>query len=127
MFAADHNAHTMGMSVTSIAPGEATVEMTVTAAMANGFDVCHGGVIFTLADTAMAYASNSRGGTNLAAGASIDFVAPARVGETLIARAHETHQTGRTGFYAATVTASTAVVAIFHGRTKRIADEGLGA
>ena len=66
MFAEDRNAHAMGIIVSAVGPGTATVEMTVAETMANGLDTCHGGVIFMLADTAMGFASNSRGGTNLA-------------------------------------------------------------
>ena len=86
MFAEDRNAHAMGMIVSAVAPGNATVEMTVLESMANGLDVCHGGVVFALADTAMAFASNARGGTNLASNASIEWLAPARVGDRLVAR-----------------------------------------
>ena len=124
MFAEDRNAHAMGMIVTTVAPGAATVEMTVAPSMANGLDVCHGGVIFALADTAMAFASNARGGTHLAAHAAIDWIAPAKVGEELTAVAEETHQNGRTGFYAVTVAGPDGVVAVFHGRTKKVADSG---
>ena len=91
MFAEDRNAHAMGMIVSAVAPGSATVEMTVLESMANGLDVCHGGVVFALADTAMAFASNARGGTNLASNASIEWLAPARVGDRLVAEASETH------------------------------------
>ncbi len=127
MFAQDRNAHAMGMVVTTVAPGSATVEMTVTESMANGLDVCHGGVVFALADTAMAFASNARGGTNLAAHAAIDWLAPARVGDALQAVATETFENGRTGFYDVEVTGPEGVVAIFHGRTKRVSDEGPGS
>ncbi len=127
MFAEDRNAHAMGMVVTTVAPGAATVEMTVLESMANGLDVCHGGVVFALADTAMAFASNARGGTNLAAHAAIDWLAPARVGDHLTATATETHQDGRTGFYDVTVTGPDGTIAVFHGRTKRVSDQGPGS
>jgi acyl-CoA thioesterase len=124
MFAEDRNAHAMGMVVTTVAPGSATVEMSVQPSMANGLDVCHGGVVFALADTAMAFASNARGGTNLAAHAAIDWVAPARVGDALTAAATETFHDGRTGFYDVIVSGPNGAVAIFHGRTKKVSDEG---
>ena len=127
MFAEDRNAHAMGMVVTTVAPGSATVEMVVAPSMANGLDVCHGGVIFALADTAMAFASNARGGTNLAAHAAIDWLAPARVGDELTASAAETFHDGRTGFYDVVVTGPDGTVAIFHGRTKKIAEHGPGS
>jgi acyl-CoA thioesterase len=118
MFAEDRNAHAMGMIVSAVAPGSATVEMTVLESMANGLDVCHGGVVFALADTAMAFASNARGGTNLASNA------PARVGDQLVAEASETHHQGRTGVYGVVVSGPKGVVAVFHGKTKRISDDG---
>lgn len=127
MFAEDRNAHAMGMVVTTVAPGAATVEMTVLDSMVNGLDVCHGGVVFALADTAMAFASNARGGTNLAAHAAIDWLAPARAGEALTATASETFHDGRTGFYEVTVTGPSGTVAVFHGRTKKISDDGPGS
>lgn len=127
MFAEDRNAHAMGMVVTTVAPGAATVEMTVLDSMVNGLDVCHGGVVFALADTAMAFASNARGGTNLAAHAAIDWLAPARVGEALTATAAETFFDGRVGFYEVTVTGPEGTIAVFHGRTKKISDEGPGS
>ena len=114
----------MGMIVSAVAPGSATVEMTVLESMANGLDVCHGGVVFTLADTAMAFASNARGGTNLASNASIEWLAPARVGDRLVAEASETHHQGRTGVYGVVVSGPKGVVAVFHGKTKRISDDG---
>ncbi|MEM9465118.1 MAG: hotdog fold thioesterase [Actinomycetota bacterium] len=127
MFAEDRNAHAMGMVVTTVAPGAATVEMTVLDSMANGLDVCHGGVVFALADTAMAFASNARGGTNLAAHAAIDWLAPARVGDALTASATETFHDGRTGFYEVTVAGPEGTVAIFHGRTRKVAEDGPGS
>ena len=127
MFAQDRNAHAMGMVVTTVAPGAATVEMTVVASMVNGLDVCHGGVIFALADTAMAFASNARGGTNLAAHAAIDWLAPARVGHALTASANETFHDGRIGFYDVTVSGPDGTIAVFHGRTKKVSDEGPAA
>lgn len=127
MFAEDRNAHSMGMVVTTVAPGAATVEMTVLPSMANGLDVCHGGVIFALADTAMAFASNARGGTNLAAHAAIDWLAPGRVGDELTASATETFHDGRTGFYEVTVSGPAGTIAVFHGRTKKVSDDGPGS
>jgi acyl-CoA thioesterase len=124
MFANDRNAHAMGMVVTSIGPGRATVEMTVTEHMTNGFDVCHGGVIFTLADTAMAFASNSRGGTHLAAHANIEWLAPARRGDQLRAEANEIHLRGRSAVFDITVHGPDGVIALFRGQTRKIADDG---
>ena len=68
--------------------------------------------------------SNARGGTNLASNASIEWLAPARVGDRLVAEASETHHQGRTGVYGVVVSGPEGVVAVFHGKTKRISDEG---
>lgn len=112
MFAEDRNAHAMGMIVSAVTPGSATVGMTVLESMANGLDVCHGGVVFALAATATAFASNARGGTNLASNASIEWLAPARVGDRLVAEASETHHQGRTGVYGVVVSGPEGVVPI---------------
>lgn len=100
--------------------------MRVTPKMANGHGICHGGMIFALADTAFAFASNSKGGTVVAAGATVDFLSPAVVGEELEATARERHLQGRSGIYDVTVRdiASQRVVAEFRGRSRRLARGG---
>ena len=127
MFAEDRNAHAMGIIVSAVGPGSATVEMTVTEAMANGLETCHGGIVFMLADTAMGFASNSRGGTNLASNASIEWLAPGLVGDRLVAEASENHHAGRTGIYDVTVSGPNGVIAVFRGKTKKISDDGPGS
>jgi len=122
MLAKDRNAAAMGMTVTNIAPGTATVTMTVTESMTNGFDVCHGGIIFTLADTAMAFASNSRGGTHLAAHADIQWLAPAKLDQLLEAEAHEIHRRNRGATFDITVRHAGEVIALFRGQTRQVAD-----
>ena len=128
MFAEDRNARAMGMIVSAVTPGSATVEMTVLESMANGLDVCHGGVVFALADTAMAFASNARGGTNLASNASIEWLAPARVDDRLVAEASETHHQGRTGVYGVVVSGPEGVVAAIRASPRSTeAEKELGA
>ena len=73
--------------------------MTVLPWMLNGHGMCHGGLVFTLADTAFAHACNSHGPATVAAAASIDFLAPANEGDELVAEAVEQHRRGRTGLY----------------------------
>ncbi len=90
---------TMGMSVSRIAPGSATLSMTVRTDMLNGHDSCHGGLIATLADTAFAYACNSRNVTTVASSFSIDLLLPAHGGDQLHASCHELHGGGRMGVY----------------------------
>jgi acyl-CoA thioesterase len=89
--------------------------------MTNGHDLCHGGLIFTLADTAFAYACNSYGDNTLAAAASIDFLAPAHAEDLLSAMARETWRAGRSGLYEVEVTNQKGErIALFRGRSHRI-------
>jgi acyl-CoA thioesterase len=109
------------MRIVDIGPGRATLEMTVRDEMLNGFDICHGGFITTLADSAFAFACNSRNEMTVAAGLSVDLVAAARAGDVLSARAAEVHQAGRTGVYDMTVTNQRGeLVACARGRSYRL-------
>ena len=121
MFKDDHASRALGMQLVTVAPGTARLQMTVTTAMTNGHGICHGGLIFTFADSAFAFACNSYGEAAVAAAASIDFLAPARVGDQLTADARELWHAGRTGIYDVVVTNSEgAMIAQFRGRSKRI-------
>ena len=121
MFARDRAAHGLKMRITHIAPGPATVEMPVRADMLNGFDICHGGFITTLGDTAFAYACNSYNEMTVASGLSVDFVAPGRPGDVLVAEAKEVSQAGRTGVYDVTISNQKGeVIALFRGRSYRM-------
>ncbi len=121
LYERDVAAQTLGIEVLDVAPGQARVAMTVRADMLNGHGICHGGYLFTLADTACAYASNSRGEAMVAAGASIEFLAPAAGGERLIAIARETSRSARHGIYDVEVArASGESVAHFRGRCARL-------
>ncbi len=118
MFARDRAAQGLGMRVTHIAPGEATIEMAVTEAMLNGFDICHGGFITTLGDTAFAYACNSYNEMTVASGLAVDFVAPGRLGDVLVAEAKVQSQSGRTGVYDVQIrTQQGQAIALFRGRS----------
>ena len=118
MMARDRAAQGLGMRVTHIAPGEATIEMAVTDAMLNGFDICHGGFITTLGDTAFAYACNSHNELTVASGLSVDFVAPGRLGDVLVAEAKVLSQAGRTGVYDVQIrTRQGDTIALFRGRS----------
>jgi acyl-CoA thioesterase len=95
--------------------------MTVRADMTNGHGICHGGFIFALADSAFAFACNSHGLPTVAAGVTVDFVAPARVGDELTATAREQWLGGRTGLYEMTVTGQDGkVLAFVRGRSHRL-------
>ncbi|MEQ9126381.1 MAG: hotdog fold thioesterase, partial [Alphaproteobacteria bacterium] len=95
----DRVARDLDIALEEIGMGRCRVAMTVRAEMANGYGICHGGYIFTLADTAMAYACNGRNRTTLAQHAQISFVSPGRVGERLAATARELSRAGRNGLY----------------------------
>lgn len=121
MYSRDVAAQELGIKIEATGVGSSRMTMTVTAHMLNGHGVCHGGFIFALADTAFAYACNSRNSINLAQSCSIDFVSPAKEGELLTATAEQHHQFSRTGLYDITVTRPNAeVVARFRGRSYRI-------
>ena len=118
MFARDRAAQSLAMRITRIAPGEATIEMAVRDDMLNGFDTCHGGFITTLGDTAFAYACNTRNELTVASGLSVDFVAPGRPGDVLVAEAKELSQAGRTGVYDVTIRNSQGqLIALFRGKS----------
>ncbi len=97
MWAEDRASKGLGMQLVSVAPGGATLTMTVTEAMVNGHGICHGGFIFTLADSAFAFACNSHGERAVASHCDITFLRPGRLGETLRAEAVERVRRGRSG------------------------------
>jgi acyl-CoA thioesterase len=117
----DRASQMLGMRIVAVGPGEATLAMTVRADMVNGHRICHGGLIFTLADSAFAFACNSYGDNTVAASAQVDFLSPAREGDELTAVAKETWRSGRSGLYEIVVTHQTGErIALFHGRSHRI-------
>ncbi|MEU0936989.1 hydroxyphenylacetyl-CoA thioesterase PaaI [Embleya sp. NPDC005971] len=120
MFAADGASQGLGIELHEAGEGAAHLSMVVTASMVNGHGLAHGGYIFLLADTAFACACNSHGPTTVGAGATVDFVAPAYEGDTLVAKAHEVGRFGRSGIYDVTVTRDEQVVAEFRGRSRGI-------
>jgi acyl-CoA thioesterase len=118
MFANDHAARGLGMQVGGIGPGTAEISMTVRQDMINGHDICHGGLVATLADTAFAYACNSYNELTVASGFSIDLVAPARLGDLLTARCREISKAGRTGVYDVEISNQRGErVGVFRGRS----------
>jgi acyl-CoA thioesterase len=118
LFANDTAARSLGMEVEAISPGTARISMTVRADMLNGFAICHGGFITTLADTAFAYACNSYNELTVAAGIVVDFIAPVHLGDRLTAEAREVALKGRTGIYDITVTnQDKKTVALLRGRS----------
>ncbi|MCD0505447.1 hydroxyphenylacetyl-CoA thioesterase PaaI [Bordetella petrii] len=128
MYAADPASRGLGMEVAEIAPGFARLTMTVRADMLNGHQTCHGGFMFALADSAFAFACNSRNVSTVASGCTIDFVAPAFAGDQLTAVAQERSLAGRTGVYDVTVTNQDGrQLALFRGRSYRIKGQVVGA
>jgi acyl-CoA thioesterase len=121
MFANDRAAKNLGMEIVEVSPGNASVAMTVREHMLNGHDICHGGLIATLADTAFAYACNSYNELTVASGFSIDLMAPGREGDVLTARSFEVSKAGRTGVYDCEITNQrNERIAVFRGRSYTI-------
>jgi acyl-CoA thioesterase len=125
IYAPDRASQSLGMHIVAIAPKACVVAMTVRPDMLNGFATCHGGLIFTLADSAFALACNSGGEATVAASASIDFLAAARAGDELTASARELWRGGRSGIYEVTITNQAgAQIALFRGRSHRVGSGG---
>jgi acyl-CoA thioesterase len=117
----DSVSQSMGMKIVDISSGEATVSMTVTNAMLNGHKTCHGGTIFSLADSAFAFACNSQNHAAVAANCTIDFLLPAFEHDQLTAIATLYHQGRRTGIYHVTVkNQNNQKIAFFKGNSARI-------
>lgn len=121
MMSLDHASRALKIQVVAIAPGHATLTMKVRHDMSNGHGICHGGFIFTLADTAFAFACNSYNQRVVAQQNQITYVAPGQIGDTLTACAHEVSKTGRSGVYDVTVTAPDGTqIALFRGLSRSI-------
>jgi acyl-CoA thioesterase len=124
MWAADAASLALGMELVEVGPGRARVSMVVRPDMVNGHDLCHGGLISSLADSAFAVACNSHGTATVAAGFTIDFLQPGRLGQTLYADAREVSLRGRSGIYDVTVRADDpedgGVIAEFRGRSRAL-------
>ncbi len=121
MFARDLASQAMGMRIAKVGPGRAELTMKVRADMLNGHATCHGGFIFTLADSAFAFACNSANMTTVASGCSIDFIAPAREDDVLTAIGEERSLSGRTGVYDIEVRNQRGeTIALFRGKSYRI-------
>ncbi|MGY0217500.1 hydroxyphenylacetyl-CoA thioesterase PaaI [Endozoicomonadaceae bacterium StTr2] len=121
MYANDQVSQSLGMVIESVGPGESTVVMPVRDDMVNGYDTCHGGMIFSLADSAFAFACNSQDEVAVAAHCSIDFIRPAYRGNVLTARAKVTYQGRRSGVYhIEVVNQDGKQVALFQGNSARL-------
>ncbi|MFP5406854.1 MAG: hydroxyphenylacetyl-CoA thioesterase PaaI [Gammaproteobacteria bacterium] len=121
MMADDRASQHLGITLLEVAPGRARMRMTVRPEFANGHGVCHGGYIFLLADTAFAFACNSHNQRAVAAGASIEFLAPAHEGDVLTAEGVERHLAGRHGVYDIEVSDQDGRrIALFRGKSATI-------
>jgi len=121
MYVNDRASRGLGMRIASVAPGRAEMTMTVREDMLNGHAMCHGGFIFLLADSTFAFACNSYNRNTVAQGCSIDYLAPAHLGDVLHATGIERSRTGRTGVYDIEVRNQHGrTVALFRGKSYRI-------
>ena len=121
MWANDRASQALGMQVQAVGPGTATLAMTVREDMLNGHDLCHGGLVATLADSAFAFACNAYNEVTVASGFDINLFAASKLGDVLTATAHEVSKAGRTGVYDIEVTNQRGErVAAFRGRSYTI-------
>ena len=121
LYERDTAARSLGIRVDEIAPGAASLSMSVADNMVNGHGICHGGYIFTLADTAFAYACNSYNRLVVAQHNTISYLSPGKPGEMLTAVAAEASRAGRSGIYDVTVTGEDGrKVALFRGASRQI-------
>lgn len=117
----DSASQRLDMGLDHIAPGEATLSMAITSAMSNGHGTCHGGYIFTLADSAFAFACNSYNQLAVAQHCSITYLVPGRIGDRLTATAREVSRRGRSGIYDVTITNQDGVqLAEFRGHSRTV-------
>jgi phenylacetic acid degradation protein PaaD len=118
MWAGDRASKALGMKIEIREAGAATANMQVRDDMVNGFDICHGGMVFALADTAFAFACNAYDRVTFAASASIDFLRPAMLGDMLRATASEEYRGSRSAYYLVKVeNQDDDLVALFRGRS----------
>ena len=119
MWEQDNASQGLGMAIRDIAPGHAVMTMEVRPSMVNGHGLCHGGFIFTLADSTFAFACNTYNEMNVAQHCAVTFLRPARLGDTLIAEANERVREGRSGIYDVSVRALNGeVIAEFRGHSR---------
>ena len=120
MWSTDTASRGLGMEILEVAPGRATLTMTLGDGMLNGHEIAHGGFIFTLADSAFAFACNSYGERTVAQHCTISFIRPVNRGARLVATAREVSRVGRSGIYDVSVSADGTVVAEFRGFSRTV-------
>lgn len=127
MWKEDDASKGLGMEILQVKPGRATLAMTIQPHMVNGQRIAHGGFIFTLADSAFAFACNTHNERVVAAQGNITFIRPSKLGDRLIAEAREISRSGRSGIYDVTVTSGESVIAEFRGHSRSIGGTWLPA
>lgn len=128
MWADDRASKGLGMHIERIAPGEAVISMTVRREMTNGHGICHGGFIFTLADSTFAFACNTYDQRTVAQQCAVTFIESAHEGDVLTAHALERTRSGRSGIYDVTVRdGANKIIAEFRGHSRTITGRLLGA
>jgi acyl-CoA thioesterase len=127
MWKEDDASKGLGMEILQIGPGQATLTMTVGPSMVNGQRIAHGGFIFTLADSAFAFACNTHNERVVAAQGNISFIRPGKLGDRLVATAREISRSGRSGIYDVQVTVDDVVIAEFRGHSRSIGGTWLQA
>jgi acyl-CoA thioesterase len=120
MWQEDQASQGLGIEIVEIKAGQATLAMTIQPHMVNGHKIAHGGFIFTLADSAFAFACNSHNERAVAAQGAITFIRPGKLGDRLMASAREVSRSGRSGIYDVRVTAGAVVIAEFRGHSRSI-------
>jgi acyl-CoA thioesterase len=120
MWKEDDASQGLGMEVVAIEPGAAVLAMTIRPDMVNGHGIAHGGFIFTLADSAFAFACNSHNDRTVAAQCHISFIRPGKLGDRLIATAREISRTGRSGIYDVRVSLGDTAVAELRGHSRTV-------
>jgi acyl-CoA thioesterase len=120
MWKEDDASQGLGMEILKVKAGGAQLAMTVRPQMVNGHGIAHGGFIFLLADSAFAFACNSRNERTVGARCDIAFIRPARLGDRLVATAREISKTGRSGIYDVRVAVDDTVVAELRGHSRAI-------
>jgi len=120
MWRDDGASRALGMEILEVGPGQAKLAMTIRPDMTNGHGTAHGGFIFTLADSAFAFACNSSGDRTVAAHCSITFLRPGALGDRLVATAREVSRSGRSGLYDVSVAVGETVIAEFRGHSRTV-------
>ena len=127
MWQQDDASRGLGMELVEVKPGQATLAMTIKPHMVNGQRIAHGGFIFTLADSAFAFACNSHNERAVAAQCDISFIRPGKLGDRLVATAREISRNGRSGIYDVRIAVDDTVIAEFRGHSRTVGGAWLPA